>query len=442
MEVEEEHSYLAGFFAVSNCQNWLTSQALRDKAATAPAEEVSPEEIVAAAKRGGARIVTSTYNEPLITSEWAVAVFRVAKPAGLLCSYVSNGNGTEEVLEYIRPYVSLYKVDLKGFRDRPYRELGGTLERVLWTIRTLHEKGFWVEVVTLVVPGFNDSDEELRDIARFLASVSPDIPWHVTAFHPDYKMTDRDGTPVGTLVRAAEIGVAAGLRYVYAGNLPGRVEAFEHTYCPGCRAAVIRRRGYTILEYRLAPGGRCASCGTAVAGRWMTPGPDVRAARRSGRHHGASSGRCRDRRACGREGCAPGARRTDWLSAWRRGACAPAARRGRPDRRGRGRRAGAGRRDRVRVGPPRRPGEQRRHRNAGAGGPDERGRVRGDHAGELLRRGPRRPRRPSAHAAPARRAHRQRGLRAREAGEPLPRRLRRLQVRPGRLLRGAPHGAA
>src|SRR5512136_1410657 len=171
------------------CQNWLTSQALRDSAATAPAEEVSAEEIVRAAKRGGARIVTSTYNEPLITSEWAAAVFRLAKAEGLLCSYVSNGNGTEGVLEYLRPWVSLYKVDLKGFRDRPYRELGATLERVTWTIRALHEKGFWVEVVTLVVPGFNDSDEELGDIARFLVSVCPDIPWHVTAFHRDYKMT-------------------------------------------------------------------------------------------------------------------------------------------------------------------------------------------------------------------------------------------------------------
>ncbi len=150
--------------------------------------------------------MTSTYNEPLITSEWAVAVFRQARAAGLLCSYVSNGNATEEVLEYLRPLVSLYKVDLKSFRDRRYRELGGTLERVTWTIRALHEKGFWVEVVTLVVPGFNDSPEELREIARFLASVSPDIPWHVTAFHPDYKMEDRTATPVRTLVGAVEIG--------------------------------------------------------------------------------------------------------------------------------------------------------------------------------------------------------------------------------------------
>ncbi len=253
------------------CQNWLTSQALRDRASMAPAEEVSPEAIVAAAKRGGARIVTSTYNEPLITSEWAAAVFRLAKPAGLLCSYVSNGNGTEEVLEYIRPHVSLYKVDLKGFRDRPYRELGGTLERVLWTIRALHDKGFWVEVVTLVVPGLNDSDEELSAIARFLVSVSPDVPWHVTAFHPDYKMEDREPTSARSLLRAAEIGAAEGLQFVYAGNLPGAVRSWENTYCPGCRALLVERLGFRVLSNWLGADGRCPGCRRVVPGVWGVP---------------------------------------------------------------------------------------------------------------------------------------------------------------------------
>jgi len=250
------------------CQNWLTSQALRDPGALVPVEEVSAAEIVGLAKRQGARIVTSTYNEPLITSEWAVAVFRLAKAEGLLCSYVSNGNGTEEVLEYLRPWVSLYKVDLKGFRDRPYRDLGGTLERVLWTIRALHEKGFWVEVVTLVVPGFNDSDEELRDIARFLVSVSADIPWHVTAFHPDYRMDDRDATSVRTLLRAAETGAREGLHFVYAGNLPGVVRSWENTYCPGCRSALVERLGFRILRNRIGADGRCPDCRQAIPGVW------------------------------------------------------------------------------------------------------------------------------------------------------------------------------
>src|SRR5512133_343269 len=200
-------------FHCGYCQNWLTSQALRDPQAIAPARPTTPSESVSLARQRGARIVTSTYNEPLSTSEWAVAVFREAKAAGLVCSYVSNGNGTEEALEYLRPYVSLYKVDLKGFRDRPYRDLGGTLERVTWTIRALHEKGVWVEVVTLVVPAFNDSEEELRDMARFLVSVSADVPWHVTAFHPDYRFGDRGATGVSALLRAAEIGREEGLNF-------------------------------------------------------------------------------------------------------------------------------------------------------------------------------------------------------------------------------------
>jgi pyruvate formate lyase activating enzyme len=255
-------------FHCSYCQNWLTSQTLRDLRAAAPVSEVTAEEIVRLACQRQARVVTSTYNEPLITSEWAVAVFRLAKRKGLLCSYVSNGNATEEVLEYLRPWVSAYKVDLKGFRDRPYRDLGGTLERVLWTIRALHEKGFWTEVVTLVVPGHNDSDEELTDIARFLVSVSPDIPWHVTAFHPDYRMSDRTATSIRTLLRAAEIGVAAGLHFVYAGNLPGAVGRWEDTYCPGCRSLLVERRGFRVGQCRVTPEGRCPDCERAIPGLW------------------------------------------------------------------------------------------------------------------------------------------------------------------------------
>ncbi len=255
-------------FHCGYCQNWLTSQTLRDSAALAPLEEVSPEDLVRIARRERARIVTSTYNEPLITSEWAAAVFRLAKQEGLLCSYVSNGNGTEEVLEYLRPFVTLYKVDLKSFRDRPYRDLGGTLERVTWTIRALHEKGFWVEVVTLVVPGMNDSEDELREMARFLVSLSPDIPWHVTAFHPEYRMDDRPATSVGSLVRAAELGLEEGLHFVYAGNLPGAVRSFENTYCPSCRVLLVERLGYRILQNRLEPGGHCPSCETVIPGVW------------------------------------------------------------------------------------------------------------------------------------------------------------------------------
>lgn len=268
LEVEGAHSYLANFVAVGNCQNYLTSQALRDPVAGTPPQDVTPEDVIALARRYKARILTSTYNEPLITSEWAVEVFRAARPQGFVCSYVSNGNATPEVLEYIRPWVDLYKVDLKGFDDKHYRKLGGVLQVVLDSIRRIQAMGFWLEIVTLVVPGFNDSDEELGDIARFLVSVSPDIPWHVTAFHQDYKMTDRENTQARTLLRAAEIGVAAGLRYVYAGNLPGRVGPYENTYCPGCRALLVERVGYTILQYNLLPGGACPKCRTPIPGRW------------------------------------------------------------------------------------------------------------------------------------------------------------------------------
>jgi pyruvate formate lyase activating enzyme len=268
LEVEGEHSYLAGFCAVKNCQNALTSQALRDPAMGVPPQDVGPPDVVAAARRAGARVLTSTYNEPLITAEWAVEVFRAGQAAGLVGSFVSNGNATPEVLDYLRPWVELYKVDLKAFRDRTYRQLGGMLQTILDTIQGLHARGYWLEVVTLVVPGLNDDEGELRDAAQFLASVSPDIPWHVTAFHPDYRMEDRDGTPPRTLVRAAEIGLAAGLRYVYAGNLPGRVGPFEDTRCPGCDAPVVRRAGFRVLERRLGPDGRCERCSTAIPGRW------------------------------------------------------------------------------------------------------------------------------------------------------------------------------
>ncbi len=255
----------------ANCQNFLTSQALRDPVAGVTPRPVGPEAIVAAARSHGARILTSTYNEPLITSEWAVEVFRAGRAQGLVGAFVSNGNATPEVLEYLRPWVDLYKVDLKGFDERRYRRLGGLLRTVLDTIRRLHNMGFWLEVVTLVIPGFNDSEAELRDIARFLCSVSPDIPWHVTAFHPDYRMADRPPTPAAALVRAAEIGLAEGLRFVYAGNRPGEVGPFEHTYCPRCRVLLVERRGYVIRQDRLTGTGRCPSCGTAIPGRWDVP---------------------------------------------------------------------------------------------------------------------------------------------------------------------------
>jgi pyruvate formate lyase activating enzyme len=252
----------------SYCQNWVTSQALRDPSAVSPPLEATPELLVRDALQQGAKVLVSTYNEPLITAEWAVEIFKSAKAAGLKTAFVSNGNGTPQVLEYLRPWIDFYKVDLKSFDDRHYRELGGRIAPILDTVRRLHSMGIWLEIVTLLIPGFNDSDDELRGLAEFLAGVSPDIPWHVTAFHKDYKMSDPENTRPEDLMRAAEIGKKAGLRYIYAGNLPGRVGDLEDTHCHNCGKSVIRRYGYFIEEYRLTSDGHCPECGTAIPGRW------------------------------------------------------------------------------------------------------------------------------------------------------------------------------
>jgi pyruvate formate lyase activating enzyme len=250
------------------CQNWVTSQALRDPNAVSPPLAASPKALVSDALRQGARILVSTYNEPLITSEWAVAIFEEAKAAGLLTAFVSNGNATPQVLEYLRPWIDLYKVDLKSFSDRHYHELGGRMGPILDTIRALHQMGVWLEIVTLLIPGFNDSDKELHGLTEFLAGVSPDVPWHVTAFHKDYKMPEPRGTDAEDLLRAAEIGTRAGLRYVYAGNLPGRVGGLEDTKCHRCGELLIKRLGYFIQDYRLTPEGGCPACKSLIPGRW------------------------------------------------------------------------------------------------------------------------------------------------------------------------------
>ncbi|HUK25539.1 MAG TPA: AmmeMemoRadiSam system radical SAM enzyme [Terriglobales bacterium] len=250
------------------CQNWVTSQALRDPNAISPPLAASPEELVQDALRQGAKVLVSTYNEPLITSEWAVAVFKEAKAHGLVTGFVSNGNGTPQVLEYLRPWVDLYKVDLKSFDDRHYHELGGRIGPILQTIKSLHAMGFWLELVTLLIPGFNDSQDELRQLTEFVARISPDIPWHVTAFHKDYKMDGPRNTRPEDLLRAAELGQQAGLRYIYAGNLPGGVGGMEDTRCWQCGETLIARYGYLIKDYRLTPEGNCGCCGASIPGRW------------------------------------------------------------------------------------------------------------------------------------------------------------------------------
>lgn len=250
------------------CQNWLTSQALRDDAAVSPPNVVTADRLVAMAKAYGASMVGSSYNEPLITAEWAVEVFQRARPEGFRTAFISNGNATPEVLDYLRPWTDCYKIDLKSMSDKNYRQLGGVVDNILDTVKMVHERGFWEEIVTLVIPGFNDSEDELRRAADFIASVSPDIPWHVTAFHQDYHMHDNANTTAEQLIRACEIGREAGLRYVYAGNLPGRVGRWENTYCPTCDALLVERYGYLIRQMNVTNSGTCPKCFANIPGIW------------------------------------------------------------------------------------------------------------------------------------------------------------------------------
>jgi len=251
------------------CQNCSISQA-KDAAVFADAlHPASVSDIAAAAAKSGAKLLVSTYNEPLISVEWAVEIFKKAGKERI-CAFVSNGYATPEATKYLKPYVRAYKVDLKCFRDKSYREMtGGRLQPVLDTITLLRKEGIWVELVTLLVPGFNDSSGELKEMAQFIKSVSPDIPWHITAFHPDYKLEDRPATAARDVLAAVELGRAQGLNYVYSGNLGG---GHENTRCPKCGKSAVERSGYTVkrIALKLAQDGAaaCESCGTAIPGLW------------------------------------------------------------------------------------------------------------------------------------------------------------------------------
>ena len=254
------------------CQNWHLSQVLRDSDAPELPTPMSADEIVSFAVRRGLRVLLSSLNEPLITAEWGAEVLSRAKAAGLTTGIVSSGHGTAEVLDFLRPHVDLVKIDLKTMSPARYRTLGAHLDHVLETIQMAHDRGFWVEIVTLVVPGWNDSEDELRRAARFIASVSPDIPWTLWNFHRDYRMRDPENAVAHDVVRAATVGREEGLRFTYAGVQPGRVGDFERTRCPGCGAAVVERLGYQLTAYALDPDGRCTACGTSIPGRWSPDG--------------------------------------------------------------------------------------------------------------------------------------------------------------------------
>lgn len=253
------------------CQNWVSSQALRDPLSEqmgASLQLITPQRLVDYALQSGSRVIASSYNEPLITSEWAMDIFALAREKNLRCVYISNGFATPQVLHALQPVLDGFKVDLKCITDQKYRELGGRLQVVLDSIALAHELGMWVEIVTLVIPGFNDSHDDLWQMARFLSSVSAHIPWHVTAFHPTYKRLNGNRTSAEILQQAAEIGQEAGLHYVYVGNLPGMVGEYEDTFCPTCRIKLIARQGYRISANRITAEGTCPDCRTPIAGVW------------------------------------------------------------------------------------------------------------------------------------------------------------------------------
>jgi len=248
------------------CQNWEISQMVRERHLIS-GQEASPEQIVAAAQRAGCRSIAYTYTEPTIFFEYAYDTARLAHEAGLANIYVTNGYMTEEMLETFHPHLDAANVDLKAFCDETYRKyVGARLQPVLDAMKVMKRLSIWLEVTTLVIPGINDDDGELKDAADFVADeLGVETPWHISRFFPAYKMTDVPSTPVETLNRAREIGLEAGLRYVYVGNVPGEA----NTVCHECGKMLIRRSGYWILENHVQPDGRCPNCGTPVAGVGM-----------------------------------------------------------------------------------------------------------------------------------------------------------------------------
>ncbi|MBD3246167.1 MAG: AmmeMemoRadiSam system radical SAM enzyme [Candidatus Omnitrophica bacterium] len=252
-------------FQCGFCQNWQISQTNTRGGHTAASRKILPEEVVNLARERGCQNIAYTYTEPTVFFEYARDIGVLARRAGLKNLFVTNGYLTGEARDELVPFLDAANVDLKSFRDEYYREIcRGRLEPVLETIRDLHRRGIWVEVTTLIVPGENDSDGELGDIASFLVSVSPDIPWHISAFHPDYRFTVHKRTPAEKILRAQEIGHERGLRFIYPGNISGSAD----TRCPVCGRRVIRRSGFTAEAVALARGGVCGQCGARLNGVW------------------------------------------------------------------------------------------------------------------------------------------------------------------------------
>jgi pyruvate formate lyase activating enzyme len=252
------------------CHNARLSQALRDGDSDEVPVPMTATALVDEAIAAGCEVLCAAYNEPMIAAEWVRDVFAEAKARGLVTVIVSDGHTTPEALAYVRPVTDVYRVDLKAAHAEPYRALGGRIEPVLDAIQTAHALGFWIEVVTLVVPRFNDSERELREIAAWLGAIDPNIPWHLNAFQPRYRMADRPPPATGHLVSIAGAAYARGLRYVYVGNTG--FDELAHTRCGACSELAIRRHDDRVVERRLGPDGHC-SCGERIPGVWSSGSP-------------------------------------------------------------------------------------------------------------------------------------------------------------------------
>jgi len=260
-------------FACEFCQNWDISQKFKNQKSKIKiendvwyGEDWKPEKIVNYCQENKIPVIAYTYNEPTVWTEYALATMKLAKKAKIENVWVSNGYMSKETLELIAPYLDAINVDLKSFREDFYqRIIHAHLEPVKENIRKIWQMGIWEEITTLIIPGLNDSEEELKDLAEFLVKISPDLPWHISAFYPAYKMLDTPSTPQKTLIKAYNIGKKAGLKYVYTGNIPDN--NYESTYCPKCGAKLIERCGITMIENKLN-NGKCPKCGAEISGRW------------------------------------------------------------------------------------------------------------------------------------------------------------------------------
>jgi pyruvate formate lyase activating enzyme len=249
-------------FQCGFCQNWQISQVKEANTLGLRSKEVKSEDVVRQAKQSDSRSISYTYTEPTIFFEYAYEISQLAKKEGLFNIFVTNGYMTEEMIQTIHPYLDGANIDLKSFRDDYYKKIcKGRLSPVLKSIEKMKKLNIWIEVTTLIVPGQNDSEEELKKIAHFLAELDPSIPWHISRFYPQYKMEEGESTPLEILNRAYEIGRTAGLHYVYLGN----VERGGSTYCYECGLLLIERFGFSIRTYQIKEG-HCPDCGSPIHG--------------------------------------------------------------------------------------------------------------------------------------------------------------------------------